>query len=127
MSAEVHEFSGWEDTPVALMARVTGEDAALITQASIDSITIDVYRMVGSSAVAVGTQGSLTVADVVFDTLQTDSRWTEDSTGYNFRYTVPAARFATAGRHRIEFWFTGADGSVFPLVFEGPVRELERS
>jgi hypothetical protein len=127
MSAEVHEFSGWEDTPVVLMARVTGEDSELITQASIDSITIDVYRIDGSVSEAVGSQASLTVADTVFDTLQTDDRWTEDATGYNFRYTVPVARFATPGRHRIEFWFTGEDGSVFPLVFEGPVRELVRS
>lgn len=89
---------------------------ANVKQADITSIT---YTVIDSGG-ATPNSGTLTVADVIFDTLQTDSRWTEDATGYNFRHTVPAAGFDAAGTFQIKYIFTPASGSPFILLLEGP-------
>ena len=75
------------------MAKIIGADAAEIAQADISSIAYSVYGRdpdcEDTQTVVSGHDGvTLTVASVVFDTLQTDSRWTVDTTGYNFRFEI---------------------------------------
>ena len=121
----------WEDGGAALMARVVGNSATAITQAAITSISYSVFDLSGTTpntAITGYSAVSLTVADVVYDTLQTDARWTADSTGYNFRHDIAAAVFATGGhRYRIEYKFTPATGSVFWLVYEITAKSLRTS
>ena len=76
-----------------LMARVVGDANAAVAQADIASIVYSVYTLdpddPDDQEVIDGHEDvALTVADVVFDSLQTDSRWTVDSTGYNFRFEI---------------------------------------
>lgn len=124
----VHPFSAWEDSGFSLMARVYGQTGAAITQAAISAITATFYDIDDEdSPVAIGSPASLTVASVVFDTLQTDSRWTKDATGYNFRYDVPATYTATPGKVRCEVKFDPASGENFHVVFEGTVKALHAS
>ena len=107
--------SVFEDGGASLMARVVGNAGANIVQADITSIARNVY--VGST-LSVGPT-AMTVATVVFDTLQTDARWGEDSTGYNFRDDVAATVFADGDViYRIEYSFTPASGEVFWVVYE---------
>ena len=107
----------FEDGGASLMARVVGPDAANITQAGTTSITWAAYDVVAGGAATAS--DTLTVSSVVFDTLQTDARWTVDSTGYNFRHDMPATTFATGGTtYRIEYKFTPASGEVYWVVFE---------
>lgn len=107
----------WEDSGCQIMARIVGNDAANIVQADITSITLDVYDQ--SSDTQTVTDEALTVASVVFDTLQTDARWTVDATGYNFRHTAEAAKFPTGGsRYRLEYNFNPASGENFIMVAE---------
>lgn len=104
----------WEDAGAMLMARVTGNDGAAITQASLSTITYKVFDL----KTEVST-GSLTISSVVFDTLQTDARWTVDSTGYNFRWDAPASLFTTSGhQYRVEIRFTPASGAIFWAIFD---------
>lgn len=118
--------SVWEDSGCSLMARVLGVDGANITQASISSITYAVHNADTGAEVVAST--SLTVASVVFDTLQTDSRWHVDSTGYNFRMDAPAASFPTGNtRYHVEVKFTPATGAVFHVVFEVAALQIFRS
>ena len=64
----------------------------------------------------------------MFDTLQTDSRWSEDDTGYNFRHTVGASVFSEANHHyEIEYVFTPASGEVYAVVFRTMTKTLRSS
>ncbi len=109
----------FEDSGAALMARVVGNDATLVTQAAIASIDCKVFDAVaGGNPLA---EPAVTVADSVFDTLQTDDRWTADSTGYNFRHDLPASALADGGKtYRVEYLFTpnAGLGEPFFVVFE---------
>lgn len=103
----------FEDGGYTMMSRILGASASAIVQADISSISISVFDLDNSNSTAQAAT-ALTVSSVVFNTLQTDARWTKDSTGYNFRYTIPASTFAT-GEHNYlaEVKFTPASGEVF--------------
>ena len=93
----------YEDTAITCMARIQGDDAANITQSNVTAITLKTFLNYGTAATSTTT---LTVADVVFDALQTDARWTKDATGYNFRYQIPSSVFDTGdSTYRCEFLF----------------------
>ena len=126
---EVTVFEG-PDNSGLFLARVDLWTGSLITQAAITSIKYTLYdlgfgAMDAPSAVTGHTDVSLTVADVVFDTLQTDGRWTEDSTGYNFSLQLdasanppfPASGVAQKNRYDLRVWFTPATGQVIELRF----------
>ena len=107
MSAEPIIGTIWEDSGCSLMARVTGTAGTAINQASTASITYKVFDLDGATPGTATQTGSMTVASVVFDTLQTDARWDYDSTGYNLRYTAPATWFPDGDhRYRIEALLT---------------------
>lgn len=124
-AARVYEFTGWENTPLTILARMRGNGGAYITQASLNGITCKSIDTVTGSTVASPT---VTVASSVFDTLQTssnDPRWTGDATGFNFVFTIPAAAFPTGNRkYRVEFTFDPVSGEDFRLVVEVFARNL---
>ena len=98
------------------MARIQGADASNITQATTSAITLAVFKNANTTATYTA---SLTVADVVFNSLQTDSRWDKDSTGYNWRYAVIASVFDDGdATYRLEFKFTPTSGSQYFVIFE---------
>lgn len=113
----------FEDSGFRWMARVTGSDGNDVQQSDIDSISYSVYDL-GDTSSPTAT-GTLDVLDVVFDTLQTDSRWSKDSTGYNFGWNVPSSVFAEGNKtYRIEVKFTPFDGEAFHLVRDVPTVTL---
>lgn len=115
---------GWEDASLTVMARIQGNAGTNITQASLSSITCKVFDL-DNANVVVATP-AVTISSAVFDSLQTtDPRWTKDTTGYNFRFTVTASSFPTGSRrYQIEFVFTPTSGDVFPLVVKHTTQEL---
>ena len=113
--AEPLEITGaaYEDGGTSIMARITGLDGANIVQADVSTITCTVFDAAGSSV----STPTVTVSTSVFDTLQTDSRWSADSTGYNFRFDGAASVMTAPGeRYRFEFKFTPASGAVYWVV-----------
>lgn len=112
-----------EDSAFALMQRVSnGSD---LTQADVSTIAWEVFSLADNSSV---TSGILTVSSVIFDTLQTDDRWTEDGTGYNFRHEVAETVLTSPGRYRFEHLFTLAAGNAFFIEpFEITVNPMETS
>lgn len=105
----------FEDGGYTMLSRIMGAAASAILQADLTSISITVYDTTDNSTAQAAT--SLDKTAVIFDTLQTDARWTRDSTGYNFRYTIPATTFASGERtYRAEVKFTPVSGEVFWIV-----------
>jgi len=116
MSSTPTNATIYEDTGVTCMSRIFGDDAAAITQGTTSAITLAVFK---NTTTAATYTASLTVADVVFNALQTDARWSLDSTGYNFRYGVVASVFDDGdATYRLEFKFTPTSGSQYFVVFE---------
>lgn len=129
MSTTIGTGEIWEDNGATCMARVLGNDAANLTQAAVTSITCSVYNLDSSAPSTAVATPTVTISSAVFDTLQTsDARWTLDSTGYNFLFTVPASAFANGdGLYRIEFIFDLASGENVTVVFEIKVHEVYSS
>lgn len=121
--------SAYEDSPVLLMSRVNGLGDVPIVQADIDSISYRAFEYatvedarLGVNGEEIGEAATLDVSATVFDALQTALPWDadRDADGYNFRFTLPAARRPTGNRwHRIEVTFApSAPGEEpFPAVF----------
>lgn len=115
--SSILEKSIWEDTGLAILARIENIDGEAITQASLSTITCKVYDL---STLELVTSPTVTIATSVFDTMQTpsiDDRWDVDAIGYNFKYNLPALAFPTGDReYRVEFNFDPASGDDFPLM-----------
>lgn len=108
----------WEEQDLAVMARLKSADNQDITQASLSSITMEVFDAQDSYA-QVGSTTSLTIADVVYDTLQTGNGWSKDANGYNFRYLIDGSFFPDGGHeYRVEIVFIFTSGSTFPIVID---------
>ncbi len=106
-----------EGTHVTLLGRARTEDNSLLVQADVDNIVLRVFeRPVDSPAAEVFSE-TLTVADVVFDSMQTDARWRGDSVGYNFRYTITAPQLVAQGGVATRYEVT------INLTSGGPIRQ----
>ena len=115
-----------EDSGVRWMARILGQSGSAIVQADVSSIAYSVYDKSDTSTAT--TTGTLTVGDVIYNTLQTDSRWGKDATGYNFGWNVPASIFAAGNKtYRIEVKITPSSGEAIHIVRDFPVVALNRS
>lgn len=112
----------WEDGGVVTLGRVV-HGGVYVTQAALTSIAYKVFDLRGQSPETATSSGSLTVAVVIFNTLQgvngSDNRWTEDLIGFNFLAEFPAAAFPTGGHlYRIEIIFTPVSGQPFPVIYD---------
>lgn len=97
-----------------------------LQQANISSISCNVYDVTDSDT-EVTPAPSITVSDVIFDTVQTDgAAWSLDDNalGYNFKATLAPTYFPTGGHvYRVEFYFTLSGGThKLPVLFEGVAR-----
>ncbi|HUT14067.1 MAG TPA: hypothetical protein VMY42_26500 [Thermoguttaceae bacterium] len=108
------------------LARVVGNDAANLVQADISAASYSIYLLDDDdadsrTAVTGHAAVSLTVADLLFDSLQTDALWTADATGYNFRHAIDISTdvaFAIAGRrYLVEFTLTPVTGQTILIRF----------
>jgi len=118
--------TAFKNGSATLMARIVGPDAGNITQADIDTVAYSVYLLDDQNAdnrtsVEGHSSVALTVADVIFDTLQTNAVWTVDATGYNFLHVLDVSEhqaFAVAGRrYLVEYQLTPTDGQVILVRF----------
>jgi len=107
------------ESPKLMSRCVTAKRVAIIAS-QITSLTLTVYNTTAGAAVAVD-PATLTKADVWFDTLQTTADWTstEDTTGYNFAYALPAAYLACTedSTFRVEVYVTVNAGEDFYAMF----------
>ena len=115
----------YEDSTFALMSRFE-VDGVNATQAVCTSIAIKAWDTSDYGTEVLN--AALTVSTVVFDTLQTDGRWTADGTGYNFRYDVADTVCTVAGAlYRFEVVVETSGGTLPPIAFEVICRETRSS
>lgn len=109
----IHQLRAMEDSGCSIMARVRLPSAAYITQAATTSVSRTVKPLHKPGAAS---SSSLTVSNVVFDTLQTGNFWTKDTTGYNFRDDISASVFVDKnGKYAVTYLFTPASGAAFKV------------
>lgn len=117
--ANVNEGSGAD-----YLARVRIWDASNAQQADITTITYATYDLDSDAPESAVGSGSLTVSNVIFDTLQTGAEWTRDSTGYNFKHSLAPSDLPNGGhRFRVVYTFTPGTGEVFTDAVEFDVLE----
>ncbi len=108
------------------LARVVGAQGTPITQANIASAKYTAYLLDENdpdtaTAITGHTDVVVSVASLVFDSLQTDDLWDVDATGYNFKHVLDVSTnqaFTTAGRtYRVVFELTPTSGQVILIRF----------
>lgn len=154
MAANVITGVVYEQSGATLMARILGHSGATVTQASLSSISYEVWQIYPAAAYVANkfqiippaelptssstppvkrvAATSLTPADVIYDALQVDSKWTVDDTGYNFAVAMPAASFAAipiadwpeSTWYEVPVKFTPTSGAVFHANFFVDCRHL---
>lgn len=103
----------WQNGGASFLARLRSSSGSLLTQATTSSITCIVHDMTLDGQTTIITP-TITVASVIYDTLQTGTQWTKDSTGYNFKYDIAATAFPSAGHIYVtQFKVTPSSGAVF--------------
>lgn len=127
MSVSVKNAVIWEDSTPTFMARVAYDNSGVqtnLTQAVVSSITWTVY----DKRTSIGS-GTLTVADVIFDALQTGTTWTAaggDSTGYNFKTKLANTNFPEGGKnYRVKFRITLTTGDVGFIGYNASTQPVE--
>ena len=124
-AADIHG-TAFKNGSVTLLARLVGGDGANIVQADIAAAKYSVYLLDDQdadsrTAVTGHADVSLTVAELIFNTLQNDALWTVDETGYNFRHVPDVSgnqAFTIAGRRfLVEFELTPGNGQVILVRF----------
>lgn len=108
------------NSPFSILLRihVDGEPAK---QADLSSIS---WKAVHETDAQEDVTGSLTVADVISDTLLTDGKWSTDATGYNLTHNVSGTALDEPGVYFFEYTITPAGGSatVLPEVVKVRVK-----
>jgi len=113
-----------QDGDVTLLGRVCFRDATgatspspcegkLVQQADLSSITVELFDLDGADPDTADQTSTPTIADVIFNTLQTSDIWTNVSGGGNFLFDVPASWLTTGSRnYLVQAKFTNTGGKV---------------
>ena len=119
----------FQRAPATFMARVEDSTGALLVQAAVNSVKYTVYKVVPgepeTQSTIMGHENiSLDKTVVVYDVLQTDSTWTVDAVGYNFRHEIDVSQyeaFPQAGDvYQVRYEITPVSGQ--KIVFRFQVR-----
>lgn len=102
---------------LAVMARVHGLNQANITVASVSTISRTIY--VKETGAVVQGPDTLTVGDVVTDTLSTANGWKQDTIGWNFNDEIDGSLIDTAGKLVIAYTIQPINSGP-PIVLKMP-------
>lgn len=121
----------FEDSSLILRCRIQKADESgdAAVQATFSSIVISFYDLKNPRNKIV-VDRTLTINDVVFDTLQTPDTWTLDTLGYNVKIVLNATDFPKGDREvRVDAKFTYASpsGFVAHACWDVPTIDLLRS
>lgn len=112
---------------IPLLCRLKDTSGSYATQSTFSGIVLDIYDVDDPDNLVVP-QVTLVVASTVYNTLQTDSRWTVDNTGYNFAYATLSTHTPRPDtQYRLKFTCTQTDGRQLKFVFEIPTFDPAKS
>ncbi len=111
MASVVTVTGAIQDSSSTLVRQLLGQDAELVTQASVASIDYEVIDISDpGTPVGVIPLTGLTIGDVIFDVPILDGRWTLDLVGYNFRLILPTIAFPLPNPHRVNVIVSWSNG-----------------
>jgi hypothetical protein len=119
--------TAFKNGTAVLMARIVDAAGANVLQAGIAAIEYAVYELdpcrPNNLAAVAGHDGvSLTVANVIYNSLQTGGLWTVDEVGYNFRHEIDvstAEAFPKAGtQYQVRYELTPTMGQKTIVRFQ---------
>ncbi len=128
-SAKDIQGAVFQNATATFLARVEDSSGAQLTQADVSAVRYTVSEIDNECGdqppTVVGHENvALSKTDVVFDTLQTDSTWTADAIGYNFRHELDVSQheaFTKVGQvYQVRFEVTPTAGQ--KIVFRFRVR-----
>lgn len=133
MKQSWHFTEGLQGSSLCFLAQIVGKNG-YVTQATLSSIQVKVFDLTDKQTAGTPKlDTALTIADVIYDTLQTEAalsenekKWKLDDLGYNFLYELPASTFTKELRrrkYRVIFEFTPASGEAFILSFNEVVTQ----
>src|SRR4051794_27635729 len=96
-----------------LLARVRRSDGANMVAADVSTFVVKVYDASGNLTATLANG-----AHTVYSSLQTDTRWVKDTTGYNVSIDVPGSSWTTAQIYRVEAKITPTTGNAFFLLWD---------
>lgn len=108
-----------EGESVTLRARPTDEDGSTVFQANVETILVSVFDKQRADQTTAIYEQELLPAEVMYSTRQLDRGWRTDSTGYTFKYALPANILIEGGRvYRIEVVLRTYATGPRSLIFE---------
>lgn len=109
-----------EGTSPKVMERIVDAAGDAVLKASLSSVKRRIFDITDGLAEAeeIGSEETLTINSIWFDTFQTDAGWTGSLGGYNCAHVIPAASLAGGGvgvrkRYQIEVMAYQSGGSSF--------------
>lgn len=113
----------FQNSAGVIMGRVTNNRGADVTQSSLTSLVLTLEDKAFPGVPVASSPYTLTVADVIFDTLQTDSIWEQTTDGFNFLYDTENAQLVNGQTNYIyQFRATPVVGESAVWVYE-PITE----
>lgn len=101
-----------ENSACVILARVTKDTGANVVQADVSAVAVKVFDT--ETEAQVGATLTPAVSSCFYDTLQIDSRWPIDTTGYNFALSVNGSYFPDGGKvYQVEVRVTPTSGDPF--------------
>jgi hypothetical protein len=125
-ASDIHG-TAFKNGSAVLMARIVDSSGQNVQQSGVASIQYSVYELdpcrPDNLSLVAGHDGvSLTVDDVIYNTLQTGGLWTVDEVGYNFRHEIDVSdseAFPKAGaQYQVRYELTPASGQKTIVRFQ---------
>lgn len=119
--------TAFKNGSAVLMARIVDAAGANVQQAGISGIAYSIFELDPCRpdqlvAVAGHSNVSLTVANVIFNALETGGLWTVDDVGFNFRHEIDvgtSAAFPKAGvQYQVRYELTPTSGQKTIVRFQ---------
>ena len=110
------ETAGWMNSNTTFRAYIEDDSTgSAIASSAVSAIAYTVTQSLGPTQSTQTGSGSLSPVSTYILSAVSLVGWLVDNVGYNFKATLPASCFPSAGDYVIDFLFTLSDGSTFPM------------